>query len=120
MTEDGKSVSQSRGYTQTSFNLEKEKHSLRTDAQLNLINILSSIPQFWTVDDLVGLVVLVLEFPADTLELRKTLTKRVPSQQLLSALLRVWSRSVSFCCCLIILMPLTIILDPTSLQRNIL
>ncbi|GJJ09338.1 hypothetical protein Clacol_003560 [Clathrus columnatus] len=73
---------------------EKEKHSLIHDAQANLINLLTAIPQFWTIDDLKKLILLMLESSADTLTLRKIMVKRVSSKQVLTALLRVWSSSI--------------------------
>ncbi|KAF8515684.1 armadillo-type protein [Hysterangium stoloniferum] len=63
------------------------------DAQAVLLGLLSSICQFWTVDELVKLGELSLDSRPSFLRMRKTMAKRVPAKQLLPALCRLWSES---------------------------
>ncbi|KAF8525719.1 armadillo-type protein [Gautieria morchelliformis] len=60
-------------------------------SQAVLVALLSSISQFWSIDELVRLGELSLQTRPIFLSLRKTMAKRVPAKQLLPALLRIWA-----------------------------
>ena len=64
---------------------------IEQNAQAVLVALLSSISQFWSIDELVRLGELSLGTRPVFLTLRKTVGKRVPAKQLLPALFRVWS-----------------------------
>jgi hypothetical protein len=64
---------------------------IEQNAQAVLVALLSSISQFWSIDELARLGELSLGARPVFLDLRRTVAKRIPAKQLLPALFRVWS-----------------------------
>ncbi|KAF8578875.1 ARM repeat-containing protein [Ramaria rubella] len=64
---------------------------MEQDAQAVLVTLLSTISQFWGIDDLVQLSELSLSTQPALLNIRKTLAKKIPAKQALPALFRLWS-----------------------------
>lgn len=90
---------------------------IELNAQAVLVALLTSISQFWSVDELVRLCELSLENRPVFLSLRKTMAKRVHAKQLLPALLRIWSELVatpSVCTALLCIATLLLNLSPQS------
>lgn len=56
-----------------------------------ILGLLSSVSQFWSVEDLTRLVKLSLDSRSTSIALRKALPKKISSKQILPALLNVWA-----------------------------